>query len=128
MSTNENGSSIENTAEIINFADILSKRIGTSELYSARNNRFKRIMFADITDDTGHIYKVSTSNISFRGMAAIGDTQLCPGENVKICIGNQEKISAVVIWKSERKIGFKFGKDINLIQCLDHISNIYKFS
>lgn len=85
---------------------------------SIRPNRFNRLMMVEITDCTGEIYKVSTSNLSFKGMAVIGQTPLEPGEDVKVRIGDGRPLSATVAWRKERKIGLSFDQEIDLIASL----------
>lgn len=85
---------------------------------SIRPNRFNRIMMVEITDFTGEIYKVSTSNLSFKGMAIIGQTPLEPGDDVKVRIGDGRPLSATVAWRKERKIGLSFDQEIDLIASL----------
>lgn len=96
----------------------LERKVALRLNSSIRPNRFNRLMMVEITDCTGEIYKVSTSNLSFKGMAIIGQTPLEPGEDVKVRIGYGQPLSATVAWRRERKIGLSFDQEIDLIASL----------
>ncbi|MCW1400953.1 PilZ domain-containing protein [Novosphingobium sp. MW5] len=84
----------------------------------ARQNRFKRLMMVEIIDSAGEVFKVSTSNLSFSGMAVIGQTSLEPGDHIRVRISSLGNHSARVAWRRERRIGLSFDRDLDLIGCL----------
>lgn len=104
--------------EELNNEGSLKRKLALRLNSSIRPNRFNRLMMVEVTDCTGEIYKVSTSNLSFKGMAIIGQTPLEPGEDVKVRIGNGLPLSATVAWRRERKIGLSFAQEIDLIASL----------
>jgi hypothetical protein len=114
LKSNEHQIDLEIPVIGTSFEEKMALRIESS----IRPNRFNRLMMVEITDCTGEVYKVSTSNISFKGMAIIGQTPLEPGEDVKVKIGNSGFHSATVVWRRERKIGLNFDQEIDLIASL----------
>jgi hypothetical protein len=86
--------------------------------FPVRLNRFRRMMFVEIGVDSDHRSRAVTSNLSARGMAVICDADLEPGDEASIRIGAQSPIMARVVWRKGRRLGFRFEREVDMIQCL----------
>jgi PilZ domain len=86
--------------------------------FPVRLNRFRRMMFVEIAVEKEEKSRAVTSNLSARGMAVICDADLHPGDEASIRIGAQAPIMAQVVWRKGRRLGFRFEREVDIVQCL----------
>lgn len=84
--------------------------------WSARVNRFRRMMFVRIDGGVLGTTTAVTSNLSRQGIAIIGDTLLERGGKATICFDENKQIPATVMWRDGRRLGFRFERDLNLME------------
>jgi hypothetical protein len=85
--------------------------------WSARDNRFRRLMFVDIDEGPFGMSLAVTSNLSRRGLAIIGDCSLERGDKTWIGFGNDRPlVPAKVIWRDGRRLGLAFDKELSLVE------------
>lgn len=85
--------------------------------WTARLNRFRRMMLIEI--DLGEQGRCSavTSNLSRGGLAAICDSPPGPGAAVVIRFAGRGGIPARVVWRAGRRVGIQFERELNLFEC-----------
>lgn len=84
--------------------------------WSARVNRFRRVMFVEIDQGPFGVISAVTSNLSRSGLAVIGESLLEPGDKAWIGFGDARRIAATVVWREGRRLGFRFDRELNLVE------------
>lgn len=84
--------------------------------WGARLFRFRRVMLIRIEAGEQGLTTAVTSNLSRGGLAAIGDNQLEPGDQLSVRFGDQLQVAATVVWHVGRRFGVKFDRELNLFE------------
>lgn len=91
-------------------------RFSVMDEWSARVNRFRRLMFVKVDGGALGTTTVVTSNLSRQGIAIIGDTSLQRGGKATICFDESNQIPATVMWRNGRRLGFRFERELNIVE------------
>lgn len=84
----------------------------------ARLCRYRRVMFVEIDAGEHGVATAVTSNLSRGGLAAIGDSASQPGDLVWLRFGGQPRRAARLVWRKGRRMGFKFDRELDLLDYL----------